>query len=613
MDADPYEVNPSGNLLKGIDLGRVAEAVKTDRRATEVFRSNRLAFVREHVGSYYGEGGLTYEVPLPLISTFLSTYSRALVAKEPRVNLSTFDKRMAPAVDAMQSWQNDWFEEIELGDILRRSVYDALLSEARVKVCLTAPELAEAAYGSEAGQPGIYLIDEDDWVCDMRARNEREWSYCGHRYRIPLEVARDIFRKKWLSRSDPSDHGEDGIEKLFTVGSGFRANKDEIEDYIDLWEIHVKGRFDVVLTLLDEDGYPAATKKGLLRVQKYLGPKGGNIFSLGYGTVPGNLRPVSPIMQLMPLHLAVNRSYRKLIDTADNFKVILPVRGGSMSSEGKAIQSAKHMELVACDNPGDVQEVAFNRPSPELQLFCTDMRNAFNFFGGGLATLGGRDVSAPTATQEKIVNANANANVGDLQGSTIAFVSRAIRCLNWYLWNHPENVYTTQKLIPGTQNEYLKRQLHPANDELPSYQDLVDSHELMRSGPMPRIKVDPFSLQHLSPAEKDQFISQTIQEFAPFASIMASQGVTLDVAAALKLKARYRDEPDLLKVFKDQGPPAPPSEGGDESSATLDKDHAMMPAETTRNYNRISTAGGAQEQAADQQKQLMSASANGQS
>jgi hypothetical protein len=131
----------------------------------------------------------------------------------------------------------------------------------------------------------------------------------------------------------------------------------------------------------------------------------------------------------------------------------------------------------------------------------------------------------------------------------------------------------------------------------------------MREGPLPRMKVDPFSLQHLSPAEKSQLVSAILAEFAPFASIMASQGVTLDVAEALKLKARYHDEPDVLKVFKDQGPPEPQGEGGE--GATLDKDRAMQPAKTERTYNRISTAGGEREQGADRMKAMMAAATEG--
>lgn len=612
MDAnDLYENNPSGNLLKGIDLGRLSQAVKADRMGLEPYRANRMEFVRQHVGSYYGHGGTHYEVPLPLVSTYLSTYSRALVAKEPRVSLSTFVKSAMPAVDAMQSWLNDHFEEIDLGDPLRRAVFDALVSEARIKVCLTMPELAEAAYGSEAGQPGVYTIDEDDWVCDTRARCEREWSYCGHSYRIPLKVAKDIFRKRNLTASEPTDHNrDDGLEKIFTVGAGLRANKDELEDHVELWEIHVKGRFDVVLTLLDHDGIPSPDRKGLLRVRRYLGPKGGNVYSLGYGTVPGNLRPVSPVMGLMPLHLAINRSYRKLIDTADNFKAVPVVRSGSTGGDGKALKNARHMEMIATDNPADVGEVVFNRPSAELERFTAGMMAAFDQIGGGLRALSGAGVSAPTATQEKLVGMRASAGVGDLQDTTVAWVGRAVRGLCWYLWNHPENVYTTSKKLPGLADTMM-RQLHPDNDELPNHPDVVASGGLRREGPLPRIKVDPFSLQHLGPTEKSQLVSAILAEFAPYGSIMASQGVVIDVAEALKLKAKYHDEPDLLKVFKDQGPPEPAVGEAAGEGATLDKDQPMRPAQTERTYNRISTAGGEREQTADRMKELMAASADG--
>jgi hypothetical protein len=173
---DPYENNPSGDLLRGLDnnfFSRLSDTVRADREATEPFRRNLRLFTEQHVGSYYGGGGTSYEVPLPLVSTFLRVHSRSLVPKEPRVSLVTFDEKMLPAVDAMENWQNDYFEEIDFGDTLRRAAHDALMSEAWLKVDLTPPEIAESSYGQKAGQPYVCLVDEQDKVVDMEARDYR--------------------------------------------------------------------------------------------------------------------------------------------------------------------------------------------------------------------------------------------------------------------------------------------------------------------------------------------------------------------------------------------------------------------------------------------------------
>lgn len=607
---DPFETNPSGDLLRGVDVAAVANAVKADRAALEPFRENRKLFAEQHVGSYYGTGGPGYEVPLPLISTFVSIHSRALVAKEPRTYLSTFDEKKAPAVDAMENWLNDYFQEIELGDTFRRVVSDALMSEGRIKVCLTAPELAESGYGGTAGEVGFYLIDEDDWVCDMRARTERDWAYCGHKYRIPLEVARDVLSKK-LEPTEWSDYDEGGLEKILTLGSGPRKNRDEVEEYVDLWEIHLK-RKGVVLTLRDNNGLPGDSKSDVLRVKKYLGPKSGNVFTLGYGTVPGNLRPLSPVMGLMPLHLAINRSYRKIIKTADNYKSVLMIRGQLMSSDGKQIKDASHGDIVACDDPQGSGEKRFNVPPAELQLLVQDMRSAFDYMGGGLATLGGRAAQAGTATQEKILNQNSHAGLADMQGTTVSFSARVIRCGVWYLWNHPEAVYETKKQIPGLDREYIRRELYPHNDELPGHRDLMEARELTREGPMPRIRVDPFSFAHTSPAERKQFISGIMAELAPYAAIMGQQGYFPDFGELLKLFAKYGDEPDLQKVYKFKGPPEPEGGGdGGESAGGLNKEVSATPPRTERVNTRVSQADPQAARQAEMIRGLSSAASAG--
>lgn len=611
---DPYENNPSGDLLRGLDnnfFARLSETVRADREALRPFRQQLLNFTLQHVGNYYGEGGLSHEVPLPLISTFLRVHSRSLVPKEPRVNLVTFDEKMLPAVDAMEAWENDYFEEIDLGETLRRAAHDSLMSEAWLKVDLMPPEVAETGYGSTAGQPYVCTIDEQDKVVDMEARDYRSIDYWGYRYHVPKEVADDIFDRE-MNTLDPTDYDESGVPKMFTVAAGQRR-RERIEDYVELWCIHLM-RKGLVLTIASEDGMPGPTKKSVVRVRKYLGPKGGNLVSMGLGTVSGNLRPLSPVMTMMPLHLAANRSYRKLIDTADNYKSLLPLRGGSNSKDGKAIRDARHMEIINCDNPAEVSEKRFNLPPAELQLFVQDLRQAFDVIGGGIDAMSGGGPSAPTATQEKIIAGNAQAGTGDMAATVRAKIAQAVRVLNWYLWYHPENVYETVKKVPGQDKEFITRRLHPYNDELPSHQALVDAQALMREGPMPRIRVDPYSLTHMTPAERSQFVSAIMAEAAPYAAIMAQQGYFPDFGEWLKLKAKFGDEPAVAKLFSFKGAPQPQGgEGGEEGDAAgLNKEISVKPPETHRSYTRHSAGGGSQaNRANDMRNSLMSMAGSG--
>ncbi len=603
-----YENNPSGDLAKGIDdefLGRLNRKMMADSQAIDHFRLIRTEITRQQVGSYYGLGGTDYEVPLPLITTFLNIHSKALVPKEPRVSLSTFDEAMDPAVDAMMNWQNDWYEEIDLAETYRRVVHDALIMEGRLKICLLMPEIAEAGYRQQAGQPTFQHIDEDDWCEDMKARHYKDRTYYAHSYFVPLEIARDIFAKRKLEATNPSDLLR-GDYQSWTISAGTERQED-IEDFIKLWEVHLI-RKGIILTIKDDNGYPSTSKKDILRVRKYVGPRSGNCISLSFYTVSGNLRGLSPASILMPLHLAANESYRKLITTASNYKAIVPIRGGLMTADGKAVKEANHMDIIAADNANEINEKRFNLPPAELQLFVQDLRSAFDFMGGGLATLGGRGAQTGTVGQEKILAANAGAGVSDMAQTTTAFITKASRILNWYLWYHPTNEYPSRKQLPGL-NDTFGRVLYPYNDELPSHEDLVAVQALMREGPMPRIKVDPYSLTHMTPSEKSQFLSSIVAETAPYAAIGQQQGVFFDFAEWLNLKSILGDEPLVKKLFKFQGKPVQP-EGGED--AGLNKEVSAKPPETKRTYERISSGGGQRDQMADMRSQMMAASANGQ-
>jgi hypothetical protein len=600
------------SLPPEIDLVRLRDAVRADRLSLETFRREREDAVKQYVGYHYSRGGTTAQVPVNLIGLYVSVMSRALVAKEPRVMLSTFDAKARPAVDQMQQWLNEEAERTNLGDTLRRWVIDALFSVGILKVALASPDdLSMTDAEVSVGEPLASVVDLDDWVCDLYARDPSEFSYCGHRYRVPLDVAKKLYRRGRGEELHPSSRGDTNAEGDFRVnviGRGTRGSSQEFEEYVDLWEIYLP-RHRLVVTLLDDGGLPAdGVRVKPLRVQKWIGPYCGPYHLLGFGVVPGNVMPKSPVMDLMDLHLAVNRTYRKLVDEVDRYKSVLPVRGAAMDDAGR-IKQANDGDIIQCDNASEAKEVAYGGPAQILQLFVQDLMQKAEYIGGNMALLGGRAPQSRTAAQDKMLNENAGAGVADMQGTVVSGVASVMKAFCWYGWHHPTKTYDTSRGIPGTDYS-ISRKLHPFDPTSENFLNLSAQGATMRQGPLPNLKVDPYSLAHTTPQQRSQFLTSVVAEMTPLMQLLQSQGVQFDINAYLDLKAKYGDEPDVQKVFKYAEPM-----GEDATNAPSGSDSGIGPRSPAMNggtYTRVSVGQNSPAaKANDLRTQLMAAGQNG--
>ena len=74
------------------------------------YREERREAVRAFVGHHWSEEGSTKRRPVNLIAQYVTIVGRSLIAKNPRVMLSTFDPTVKPTVKALEGWAN---KEIE--------------------------------------------------------------------------------------------------------------------------------------------------------------------------------------------------------------------------------------------------------------------------------------------------------------------------------------------------------------------------------------------------------------------------------------------------------------------------------------------------------------------
>lgn len=543
-------------LPDGVDLERLCASVANSRKALEPYRRERRIAVKQYVGKHYSDDGPKEEVPVNMIAEYVTIMSRSLVAKNPSVMFSTFDRKMKSVVAKMEAWAKDEIEQMELAFELRDWVTDALFSLGIMKVGLATPvDSALSRWDLPSGQPFASTISLDDWVWDMFAKKPKELTYAGHRFRVPVDVANEFLRKgreDKFEATDPNDNNADGDERLWKMGRGAGNSSQEFEEHTDLWELELP-RHKIVVILRDDGGVPTAERP--VKVSPLVAPPCGHYHYLGMYKVPDNLMPKAPVHDLIDTHLAINRSYRKLISQVDRFKSVLPVRGGQMDEAGN-VKQAIDGEIIECENAAELKEVSFGGPSPLVFQMAEHLKALFEGLAGNLALLGGRAPQSKTAAQDKMLNENASAGVADMQDTTITGTARVLKSLGWYWWNHPEKVMESQYSARSTPEVTMIRRLRPEE----------------RRGPMPRVKVDPYSMMHSTPQSRLAFMNAVVAQMQPMMVLLQQQGVFFDVNTYLERVGRYGDEPDLVEIFQYQDPPeteasSPDSGGGDTGPA----------------------------------------------
>jgi hypothetical protein len=539
-----------------IDLPRLCGAVERSRLALRRYRAERREAVRQFVGYHWANERTPDSVPVNLLALYVSVVGRNLISKEPRVMLSTMRRELKPAVSAMESWVNEQLVRTRFAHVIRRIVTDALFSIGIAKVALiTPPEAAATAFGVPAGVPMISRVDLDDFVTDMHARDFDEVTFIGHRFRVPLDAVKDSklysrARKK-LQPSDDALYNKEGDERIDVLGRGIYAGNDsegEAFDSVDLWELYLPRHRQIITVADDQIAGPMLDSKGEpLRVQRWLGPDSGPYHALGLQTVPGNLMPKGPVMDLIDLHEAANKAYRKLIRTIGRVKETAMVQGGALE-DGARVMNADDGEVVPVNNPDRIKQVVWGgQHAQTVMLIATTLKDLFSFMGGNLELLGGRAIQSPTAAQDEMLNASAHAGVADMQDQVTVFVEKCLRSLCWYWWNDPlKTMQVRHQLGAGLG---ITRNVTPQMRQLGKWSDLD-------------VRIDPYSLPHQSPQQRLQGLNQLVEQIIlPMLPILQQQGKAFDIDTYLRKVAKYMDQPDLAEIISVTEPPQPQSSG----------------------------------------------------
>lgn len=542
-----------------------------------------------------------------LISLYVNIVSRNLISKNPRVMLSTFDKAQKPTVSAAETWMNQELVRQDFAGTLQRIVLDALFSIGIAKCCLATPgDAATAGWGLHAGQPYLTRVDLDDFVFDYRARDFNEVQFIGHRYRMPLEIAKgfehfDAKARERLEVSTQITYNRQGDERIGEIGRDYHGYDEDLYDMVDLWEFYLPQE-KVIKTFTESDlSGPTSSWEGAkpiaLRAQEWIGPESGPYTILGYQTVPGNIFPKGPVLDLVDLHELANEGYRKLSRQFGKLKKVT-LCSRSNPEDGEAINKANDGDSVPVDDPKSVMDVTTGGGDAGLMQWTLEVIKRFMEQGGNLMTMGGLAPQAQTLGQEELLSQQSNGQVASMQDVTVSFVSKVADCMLWYFWNDPRMVMNSPVDDPHLPDIHLVRKVYPWNS---------NQQGMKRTGPKPDVKIDPYSMRHTTPQQRTKDLMSIVTGlYTPLAQVFQQQGVVLDLNKLLAILAKNIDAPDLQSILSMQEP----IQQGDGNSPGQSPG---SPQETTRNYVRRSIGGeSAQAKDMEQSNELSSQMSGGQ-
>jgi hypothetical protein len=517
------------------DLTRLRRAISHSRRKLQPFRSRHRQAIAEYVGIYYSDDGAEKPVHLNFMEMSANIYERQLAARPPKVLVSTHDKQFRPYGIKLEIAMNNMLKDYTVHRAIRRCVKSALFSIGIMKVgTQVIGSYEEEGYDFQKSRPYAAHVMTEDWVHDMTANIPEEFDFCGHRFRMDLEPAKERkdFSKKSrenLTAIEGLNFNEQGDERIGAISQGTSRYEGFMTDKVELWEIYLP-KEKLVVTLSENEGDPP------LKVVDWEGPPNqlGPYHMLWFTEVDGNSMPLAPSMLWRGLHEVANNMFRKLVRESDAYKVVGLVRGVD-SEDAQRIMNASDGEVVGVENPSAIEERTFGGIDQRNFALLMQIKQMYSWFAGNLDLLGGLGAQSETLGQDQLLFSSASQRVAGMQDEVRLFTKNVVSDFGFHLWNDPIESYPIRlNLQPlGPVDTFLEAEERDSHD--------FTSH---------MVDIEPFSMQFTSPQERLQKIMQITQNVAlPALPMLQQQGLGLDWKELFNTISRYADLPELKDII----------------------------------------------------------------
>ncbi len=551
---------------------RLFKAVKSSRDALEPFRRVRKELVRDYVGSWYSESGARNKTLVNLMNQTARIYTVALAAHNPQVLVSTPREESLPFARRFEVNLNKLIGDMALDQTFRAIVLDAFFCIGCGVVMMRDTDTrfhglleSEEDVWLDPGEPWLNRVSLDDLILDMTAKELTKMRYCGHRYRADYEKVMDEpgYDKKVKDKLKPtkrSHHDSTGAARDIASDYG-SAEDDDLKDMVWLQDIWIAENNTVATFACDQDLPP-------LIEREWVGSQAGPYKFLSLGTVPDNVIPASPAINLKGMHDLQNRLHRRMEKDSDAHRVVnaYPPSG---ADDAEKIRKAERNSWVRMNNPKDIQQVEVGGVDQRDLALATFIQDEYDRFAGNLQAMGGLGPQAATVGQEELVMGQLNRSEADMRMAVVNFAADCILDLGRLMWE--DQTLELQSSIPVGNSG-----IEVSANWMPDYR--VGNFEDYE------FKVEPYSMVFKTPQQHLQEVFQVLHEIAPLWPMFQASGATIDAEALVDEIARLLNKPFLKRLITFAV--MPDMLGGDENTV---RQSPVTSRETIR--KNVSTGG----------------------
>jgi hypothetical protein len=524
-----------------IQRSRLLKAIENSTRVLRPFREVRKKLVQDFVGSQYGSTGQDrQDIIMNLMYQTAETYTMSLAANRPRVLVTAQHTDVTWFSHSFQLGINNLIKEIRLEDTLRKAVMDAFFTMGIVKVYTADSGLVQLEGEDEwvdPGKPFAENISLDDFCYDTTASEWRKASFVMNKYRISRDkvLNDDAYDKKVaeglkIVSQYPGwnpDSGEVPIREMLKS----ETQEAGIEPMVDLMDVWLPKDKLVVTMPVGENTKP-------LRVVEWEGPENGPFHLLSLTCeVPDNIMPVSPAMNLKPLHDLINGLMRKQRRQAQRQKDI-PFYQAGHQDDARRIEKASDGEWTRVDNPESVNVMKMGGVDPQNQAFTHSMKDTYDRMAGNLQMMAGLGPQSDTLGQDKLIHGAVTKREANMQYRVVDFTSRICRDLGSLLWQDqvleiPQDFETSGIRVRADWNPEVREG------------DFIDYN----------FSIEPYSMMYKSPSERMQGINNFVTQIAlPMEGMMQQYGGTIDIQELVQMYSELMDMPRLKQIIKFEEP-----------------------------------------------------------
>ncbi len=519
-------------MLTDRQKNRLHNSLEWSRRQLSSFRKTRMFAIKQYVGRHYSNNGAARNVPINLLEQTVSIFVRQLVARNPKARVHVESNELKPFAVSFKLALDHLIREIELEDDLWSAVVDALFLVGIVRSGLSFSQTLEIR-GTlhDVGQPFADVVSFDNFLVDMTASRWEDAQYIGDRFKIPLDMAKQLFPEhaELLKATGNQRINNDGYDEGRDIMTDTRHNEDvEYEPRIELTNIYLPAT-NTLLVMSEH-----IRQLPILREVFWTGVEKGPYHRLEFSKVPQGLLPLSPIANLIDMHEAVNEMIRKMVRQAERQKTITTVQSGD-AEDGERVTRSNDGTAVALENPAAAQELSFGGIDQKNFAFAIFLMDRFSRQAGNLDALGGLSPQSETLGQDAILNKNASSKIDAMEYNVNRFVKEILKSLGFFLFHDPLIDLPLTKRSGGIEIPSRFSQFQMEGD---FYDYNVD--------------IEPLSMRPKSSQQQLAALLQIVQTVVfPGLPFLQQEGKTFDFSGLLEDISELGDIPQLRELIID--------------------------------------------------------------